>query len=138
MNYKTFMVPFDEGLSRELTRIIEELNIDTIYSHWTYDLHRDHKYAARCALMAGRHIPRFMMYRSNYYTTEHQFKGNYYSNISDVMEDKIQVIKAHESELERVRGGWLDFQMKQNENDGRIIGVKYAECFEIVRYLSNL
>jgi hypothetical protein len=37
--------------------------------------------------------------------------------------------------LERVRYKWLDFVEKQNENDGRLIGVKYAERFEIVRYL---
>jgi len=86
--------------------------------------------------MAGRHVPRFLMYRSNYYTTEEQFRGNYYSDISDVIDYKINVINAHNSELERVRHEWLDFQMKQNENDGRIIGVKYAECFEIIRYLT--
>ena len=102
----------------------------------TGDLHRDHHNVARCALMAGRHVPRFMMYRSNYYTTEQQFCGKYYSDISEVMVDKEKVISAHESELARVRYGWLDFQKKQNENDGQIIGVEYAECFEIVRYLT--
>ena len=45
------------------------------------------------------------------------------------------VIRAHESELERVRRVWLDFFTKQNENDGRLIGVHCAECFEVVRYL---
>ncbi len=135
MNYETFMVPFNEALTREITRYIDELNIDTIYSHWTGDLHRDHQYAAKSTLMSGRHTPRFLMYRSNFYDTEQSFSGNFYSDISDVMDKKIEVIKAHESELERVRYKWLDFFMKQNENDGRLIGVKYAECFEIVRYL---
>lgn len=135
LKYGTFMVPFDEGLSSEITRIIEELDIDTVYSHWTHDLHRDHKYAARCALMASRHVPRFMMYRSNYYTTDQHFRGTFYSDITDVMDQKLDVIRAHESELGRVRNGWLDFQTKQNENDGQIIGVRYAECFEVVRYL---
>jgi len=135
LDCETFMVPFDEGLTCEITRYIEELKIDTIYSHWTGDLHRDHQYAAKSTLMAGRHIPRFLMYRSNYYDTEKIFRPNFYSDISDFMEDKIQVIKAHESELERVRYRWLDFFIKQNENDGQKIGVKYAECFEVVRYL---
>jgi N-acetylglucosamine malate deacetylase 1 len=137
LDYKTFKVPFDEGLSSSITKIIEERNIDTVYSHWTHDLHRDHKYTARCALMASRHVPRFLMYRSNYYTTDQHFRGAFYSDISDVIEQKLDVIKAHESELGRVRNEWLEFQKKQNANDGQIIGVNYAECFEIVRYLQS-
>ena len=136
LNYKTFMVPFDESLTRKLIYCIEDLNIDTLYSHWVYDLHRDHQYVAKSALMAGKHVYRFLMYRSNFYDTQEQFRGNFYSDISDVMNSKIKVIKAHESELERVRYKWLEFFMKQHENDGQKIGVKYAECFEIVRYLT--
>ena len=136
LNYKTFMVPFDEDLTSTLTGYIEDLTIDTIYSHWTGDLHRDHQYAARSTLMAGRHVPRFLMYRSNYYDTECRFQGNFYSDISDVIKTKIEVIKAHQSELERVRYTWLDFFRKQNQNDGQRIGVESAECFEIVRYLT--
>ncbi len=135
LNYKTLEVPFDEGLTRKILHIIEERKIDTIYSHWTGDLHRDHQYAAKSTLMAGRHVPRFLMYRSNHYDTEQQFRGNFYSDITDVMHLKMEVIRAHESELERVRRTWLTFFMHQNANDGQTIGVEYAESFEVVRYL---
>jgi LmbE family N-acetylglucosaminyl deacetylase len=90
---------------------------------------------ARNALMAGRHVPKFLMYRSNYYDTEQPFRGNFFSDITDVMDRKIEVIKAHQSELERVRGKWVEFFTNQNSNDGQKIGVDYAECFEVVRYL---
>ena len=135
LNYKTFMVPFDEMLVKEILHHIEKLEVDTVYSHWLYDLHRDHQYAAKSTLMAARHVPRFLMYRSNFYDTEQQFRGNFYSDISDVMDKKVEVIKAHKSELERVRYQWLDFFCKLHKNDGQKIGVKYAECFEVVRYL---
>lgn len=135
LNYKTFMVPFDEELTKKLTYYIEKFDIDMIYSHWVYDLHRDHQYTAKSVLMAGRHIPRFLMYRSNFYDTEQQFHGSFYSDISEVMDKKTSVIKAHKSELERVRYQWLSFFTKQHENDGQKIGVKCAECFEIVRFL---
>jgi LmbE family N-acetylglucosaminyl deacetylase len=135
LNYETFMVPFSEELTKEIHRLLDDLNTDVIYSHWVHDLHRDHQYVARNALMAGRHIPRFLMYRSNYYDTEQLFRGNFYSDISEVIEQKIRVIKAHESELERVRYQWLEFFKNQNSNDGQKIGVQYAECFEVVRYL---
>jgi LmbE family N-acetylglucosaminyl deacetylase len=135
LKYKTFMVPFDETLTKTITHYIEDLKIDTVYSHWTHDLHRDHQYAGKSTLMAGRHVPRFLMYRSNYYDTEHQFRGSFYSDISDVMETKVKVIKAHKSELERVRYKWLDFFCKLHKNYGQKIGVRYAERFEVVRYL---
>jgi LmbE family N-acetylglucosaminyl deacetylase len=135
LNYETFMVPFDETLTKTITHYIEDLEIDTVYSHWTHDLHRDHQYAGKSTLMAGRHVPRFLMYRSNYYDTEHQFRGSFYSDISDVMKTKVEVIKAHKSELERVRYKWLDFFCKLHKNYGQKIGVKYAERFEVVRFL---
>ncbi len=135
LNLKTFMVPFDEFLTKKINSYIDDFKIDTIYSHWVNDLHRDHQFTAKAVLMAGRHIPRFLMYRSNQYDTEQQFKGNFYSDISEVMDKKIEVIKAHESELQRVRYAWLDFFKNQNANDGQKIGVRYAECFEVIRYL---
>jgi len=135
LNYPVFMVPFNEDLTRKIDKYINDLKIDTIYSHWIYDLHRDHQYAGRCALMAGRHVPRFLMYRSNYYDTDQEFRGNFYSDISDVMDLKIKVVLAHKSELERVRYKWLEFFKNQNFNDGQKIGVQYAERFEVVRYL---
>jgi len=135
LDYKTFHVPFDDQLGLMLTDYIEKYAIDIVYSHWVYDLHRDHQYAGKSTMMAARHVPRFLMYRSNFYDTEQQFRGNCYSDITHVMDQKIEVIKAHKSELERVRYQWLDFFIKQHANDGQKIGVAYAECFEIVRYL---
>ena len=135
LKYETFMVPFDETLTKTIIHYVEDLKVDVIYSHWTCDLHRDHQYAGKSTVMAGRHVPRFLMYRSNFYDTDQQFRGNFYSDISDVMDKKVEVIKAHKSELERVRYQWLDFFCKLHKNDGQKIGVKYAECFEVVRYL---
>ena len=135
LGYKTFEVPFDEGLTREIQKLIETLEIDTIYSQWDGDIHRDHVWTAKAALMAGRHVPRFLMYRSNYYESGVPFEGGFYSDITGLMERKMEVIKAHESELSRTRYRWLDFFEKQNANHGMIIGVDYAECFRVVRYL---
>lgn len=135
LNYETFLVPNDEGLTRRLLECIENFRIDTIYSHWIHDVHRDHEYSGKCALMAGRHVPRFLMYRSNYYGSDREFRGNFYLDISLVMERKIQVVNTHKSELERVRHRWIDFVRNQCANDGMRVGVQYAECFEVVRYL---
>ena len=135
LDYETFFVPFDEKLTKSITFYIEDLNIDTVYCHWVHDLHRDHQYVAKSTIMASRHVPRVLMYRSNYYDTYDTFRGTFYSDISKVMDTKIEVIKAHQSELERVRYEWIEFITRQNANDGQKNALKYAECFEIIRYL---
>lgn len=135
LNYRTFETPFDETLTRAISHYIDELDIDTIYSHWTGDLHRDHQFAGRSAHMAGRHVPRFLMYRSNYYDSDQTFRGNFYTDVSDVFDTKLEVIKCHRSELERVQHQWIEFVEHQNRGDGMKIGCRYAETFEIVRYL---
>lgn len=133
---ETFHVQFNEDVTARLNQLIVDKNIDTIYSHWVHDIHRDHQNAGQCALMAGRHVPRFLMFRSNYYDSTRPFGGNFYSDISTVMDRKIEAIKAHRSELERVRYAWVDFVAHQNRNDGQKIGVEYSEVFEIIRYLA--
>ena len=138
LGINTFMVTHDESLTKQVNALVEKLNIDIIYSHWPGDIHRDHQFTARCAMMAGRHVNKFLLYRSNYYDTEQPFRGNFYSDISDVFEQKMEVIKAHTSELERVRYKWLDFFSNQNANDGQKIHSAYAECFEVVRYVADL
>lgn len=135
LGFPTFGVPFDDTLGRQMMHLVEELAVDTIYCHWVHDVHRDHHYTARTALMAGRHVPRFLMYRSNFYDAEAPFRGNLYSDISAVMDVKIRSIRAHVSEMARVKDSWLEFVKYQNSNDGQRVGVKFAERFEVVRYL---
>jgi len=135
LDFDTFFVPFNESLTSIINRYINQLKIDIIYTHWVHDIHRDHHYTAKNTLMAGRRVPRFLMYRSNYYDSEKVFQGNFYSDITDEMETKVEAIKVFETELERVDYKWIEFFRNQNTNDGQKIGVKYAECFEVVRYL---
>ena len=119
-----------------ILKIIEERRIDLIYTHWTGDMHSDHRVVGRASITAGRHVPRLLMYRSNYYDTESVFRGNFYSDISATVETKKVAIRAHESEYNRVGEKWMTFFLNQNRNDGIRIGVEYAEVFEVVKYLA--
>ena len=126
---------FNDALSCQLIQIIETEKIEMIYTHWDGDTHHDHQNLARASLAAGRHIPRMLMYRSNYYDSTRCFSGNYYVDITDTVEIKTMAIKAHESEFSRIGQQWLQFFLTQNQNDGQKIGVKFAETFQIVKYL---
>ena len=135
LSYKSFAIPCADETVSAILSYIQVHNIDTVYSHWVHDIHLDHVQTGRAALMAGRHVPRFMMYRSNYYTSTQQFSGNLYSDISATFKRKFEAIRCFETELKRVNYSWIDFFTHQNSSDGQIIGVKYAEAFEVVRYL---
>ena len=75
------------------------------------------------------------MYRSNWYHSTLEFRGNFYVDITNYWPKKEEVIKAHKSELERTRYKWLSFFKNEAENAGQRIGVKYAEVFEVVKWL---
>jgi LmbE family N-acetylglucosaminyl deacetylase len=134
-NFPTNQVELNHELFDTINMAVEEKNIETIYTHWVDDVHLDHQRVARASLSAGRHVKRVLMYRSNYYQSAENFRGNFYRDITATIEQKKEAIRAHQSEFNRVGEKWLKFFVQQNENDGMKIGVPYAECFEIVKYL---
>jgi LmbE family N-acetylglucosaminyl deacetylase len=136
-NFNTFEVEFSEPLNIEIVQIIEEKKIDRVYTHWYGDIHHDHHAVSKSSLHSCRHVPRILMYRSNWYQSCLDFRGNYYIDITDFMNIKEDAIKAHTSELERTRYAWLTFFRNEAENAGQRIGVKHAEIFEIVKWLEN-
>ena len=75
------------------------------------------------------------MYRSNWYYTTSEFRGNYFVDITDYMDIKIRAVKAHENEYKKYGQGWVDFFVNENENAGKKISVKFAEDFEVVKLM---
>ena len=134
-NHDTHYVEYNDDLMLPMVKIVEENQIDIMYTHWVHDVHRDHFIVGRASLSAGRRVPRMLMYRSNYYDTYEAFAGNFYVDISETFEVKVKAIQAHRSEVSRVGDKWIQFFHNQNQNDGQKIGVEYAEVFEIVRYV---
>jgi len=131
---ETLAVQFNEKLTAQILAVIEERRIDTIYTHWTQDVHRDHQNVGKSTLMAGRHIPRLLMYRSNLYSAEVPFGGSFYVDISDTWKIKKEAIEAHASELNRVGSKWIEMAQQQASLDGMAIGVAFAECFKAIRF----
>src|SRR5690606_32693990 len=102
---------------------------------WDHDIHHDHQIVAKASLHSGRHVPRLLMYRSNYYHSGEPFHANFYSDISGFWEQKAHAIRAHQSEFQRGVGEkWLEFFYHQALNTGQEIGVKYAEAFKLVKW----
>ena len=133
--YETFHLTYDDDLIATVRRLVERRRIDTVYLPFTGDAHQDHRAIARAALTAGRHCPRLLMYRINYYDTDEQFRPRHYVDISKTMPLKLRAIRAHASELARTKGRWVEYITQDDRNTGIKLGVRYAEAFEAVRYL---
>jgi len=134
-DFPTFGLRYDDALICAMRRIIEEKRIDTLYLPWTGDAHQDHRALARAAITAGRHCPRLLMYRINYYDTDEVFAPRHYVDISGTMAAKLRALRAHASERRRTRGRWLEYVAQEDRNTGIKLGVRHAEAFQAVRYL---
>lgn len=133
-NFEALNVEFEDSLNIQIIRIVEEKKIDTVYTHWIGDIHHDHQAVARSSLHSCRHISRLVMYRSNWYHSPYDFRGNFYIDISLVWDIKERAIRAHASEINRTGEKWIKFFKNEATNAGQRIGVDYAEVFEIVKW----
>lgn len=136
-SFKTLEVEFVDKLNVEIVKLVQDKKIDIVYTHWKGDIHHDHQAVSSASLHSCRHVPRMLMYRSNWYHSNLDFKASFYVDITGYWDKKEASILAHKSELERTRHKWLAFFRNEAENAGQKIGVKYAEVFEVVKWLEG-
>lgn len=134
-NFRTLEVEFVDALNIEILKIVQEKQIDQVYAHWSGDIHHDHQAVSRASLHSCRHVPRLLMYRSNWYHSTLEFRGNFYFDITEFWQIKEQAVLAHVTEVDRTGEKWISFFRNEAENAGQRIGVKYAEVFEVVKWL---
>lgn len=136
-DFNTLQVEFVDELNIQILRLVEQLGIEQVYAHWSGDIHHDHQAVARASLHSCRHVPRLLMYRSNWYHSTLDFRGTFYVDITEHWYTKEQSLRAHQSEMDRTGAKWISFFRNEAENAGQRIGVRYAEVFEVVKWLES-
>lgn len=131
----TFNVEAGERIQGQIIAIIESIDPDIVYTHWLHDVHHDHRNLSIATLHCTKHVNRVLMYRSNWYQSAIQFKENFFVDISKTWELKKKALQTYAGEMDRTRNVWLDYFRRQAENYGAQCGVKYAECFEVVKWM---
>lgn len=124
-----------EKLVHDILYIVEKEKPDMVFAHWGGDFHSDHMAVSQASIRACRLIPTILLYRSNWYSTENNFNANYFVDISNYFDRKIEAIKCYKSVLEAVNYSWVDFVTQQNKYQGAKIGVKAAECFSCLKLI---
>jgi len=136
-DFRTLEIEFIDTLNIEILKIVEEKKIEQVYCHWTGDIHHDHQAVGKASLHSCRHVPRLLMYRSNWYHSAQDFRGNFYVDITNTWSKKEKAMLAHKSEMGRTGGKWIQFFKNEAENAGQRIDVKYAEVFEVIKWLEK-
>lgn len=135
--FSTFDVEFNDKLNVDILKIVYDRKIDRVYTHWMGDVHHDHQAVARASLHSCRHVPCLLAYRSNWYQSQADFQGRYYIDISEYWNAKEMAIRAYVTEVKRTKAEWIRYFRNEAELNGQKIGVKYAECFEVVKWLEG-
>lgn len=134
-SFKCFHLAFYEPLNAKLVEIIYEEKPDLILTHWQGDTHPDHQALAKATLHSSRQVPSVLMYMSNCYIGTGQFNSRFFVDISETLEEKIDLIALFKSENDRTGGNWLQSARDMAQVIGRQCGVSYAEGFEVVKWL---
>lgn len=132
--FPVFGLANDDALRREILKALKHFEIDTVLCHWTGDAHADHAALGAAGLMAARHVPRFLMYRSNWYDGLRPFNANMYFDISRTFPRKVEAVRQYRTEFARAGEQWTRYMESRGSLDGLKVGVRYAEGFEAVRY----
>jgi LmbE family N-acetylglucosaminyl deacetylase len=125
---------YDVELMRRIEALIAEKQIALVFSHWRRDLNTDHEAAAKMTIVAARHVPSVLMYRSNWYQPAEPFNGTFLVDISDVVETKRRCLACYEGEIKNRSPAWIESFFDSHRTAGFALGRAYAEAFEPVRF----
>lgn len=116
--------------------VIERLNPHSVFTHWIEDSHQDHVNVTRCVIAATRknHFNVYMYEQTlPGGITPHAFRAQYIIDVSEVIAEKMNSIRAHASQMERNGDYWVDGILGRAMYRGYQIRTKYAEAFEIIK-----
>jgi len=124
-------IPMHE-LVRRMDTIVGDVRPDLVVTHAANDLHWDHGLVNRATVSALRRTPcDLLAYLSSpEMNAQSRSMGNCFADISNHIENKLQAIACHKSQLPK-----LDLESSRDlaRAMGRISGYGYAECYEVLR-----
>ena len=136
-------------LVNKISRIFQELEPETIYVMNRSDAHSDHRIVFDAVLSCTKsfrypYVRKVLMYECLSETEfapilpERVFQPNYFVDISDFFDKKIEIMKIFDSEL-----GEHPFPRSIKNIEalatyrGATIGVNYAEAFQMIKYIDK-
>jgi LmbE family N-acetylglucosaminyl deacetylase len=115
----------------EITRVIEELSPDTIYTPSGHDLNQDHRNVHHATSVAAQRVPRVFCYQSPSSTVE--FRPTRFVPVDEFMDRKLAVIRSYTSQVKQRR--YLDAELLRATSRywSRFGHSRFVEPFEVAR-----
>jgi len=137
-NFQDTQLKAGKELISKIEKVIERIQPDEVYVNYYEDSHQDHRALAQCVISATRYIKRVLFYEDY---TSLNFNPDIFVSIKDVLDEKINVLKAHYCQISRQYPTELNMleSVTAIANFRGFQGkVKYAEGFKAFRYLKVL
>ena len=115
----------------EITRVIEEVAPDTIYTPSGHDLNQDHRNVHHATTVAAQRVPRLFCYQSPSSTVE--FHPIRFVPVDEFMDRKLAVIRSYTSQVKQRR--YLDAEILRATSRywSRFGHSRFVEPFEVAR-----
>jgi len=115
----------------EITRVIEELSPDTIYTPSGHDLNQDHRNVHHATSVAAQRVPRVFCYQTPSSTVE--FRPTRFVPVDEFMDRKLAVIRSYTSQVKQRR--YLDAELLRATSRywSRYGHSRFVEPFEVAR-----
>lgn len=131
-NFPTLELTASKELINFICVQVQQVNPDIVYTHYIGDQHLDHKAVAEASLIATRKVKSVFSYLPNIYDTYPLFNPNFFVDISDFFEQKMDLINNYKSERE-THNHWRDQMMYINGIYGIKQGVKFVEAYHTIK-----
>lgn len=135
LNHKHHFVSFDGRVVESIDRIIRSFDPDIVYVPYIFDSDQDHHSGSKSAIAASRYVRNIIMYEPT--SVGGSFVGfspNYYIDITNFIEKKLEVIGCHKSQLvELPHSRNIESVKCWNRFRGSAVGFMYAEAFMVYR-----
>lgn len=128
----------DENVVKIL-KILEDKEIDTVFTHFHGDTHPPHNRLSKMVIHACRQIPRVFGMHVNWYVGSEIFIPNIHVEINESQwQRKIEALKCYKTEFNRMKEKLIPFLDSLSINYGLQVGVKRAEAFYTYKNLWNI
>ncbi|MFW6145388.1 MAG: PIG-L deacetylase family protein [bacterium] len=140
LGLKTKEVPYSAQTIEAINKIIDEYEVDLIYTHWYHDTHQDHRRTTQSVISAGRYVKNMLMYEPEYPAGRSYsgFRNQYYVDITSTFEKKMEALKQHNSQVVKYGDNFLEAVEARARHRGYEVGTRYAECFEVLRLFGDI
>jgi LmbE family N-acetylglucosaminyl deacetylase len=140
LGFETKNVPYSSESIEAINKVIDDYNIDTIYTHWYHDTHQDHSRTTQSVISAGRYVRNILVYEPEYPAGRSYlgFWNQYYVDITSTFEIKMNALNCHKSQIKKYGNFFMGAVEARARHRGYEIGTRYAECFEVLRLLGDI